>query len=75
MVLRPDVLVGRWIVGGSHILAVPVQFLLHAGSGIEFFLDKGSVSLNYRFFHISNAGIKRPNIGLNSHVFSLGLSF
>lgn len=64
-----------WEDTADRELGGKFQFLLHAGSGIEFFLDKGSVSLNYRFFHLSNGGIKRPNVGLNSHVFSLGLSF
>jgi len=52
-----------------------LEFLLHAGTGLEFFMDKWSYSLNYRFFHISNGGTEDPNIGLNAHVFSLGLQF
>ncbi|MFQ5715964.1 MAG: acyloxyacyl hydrolase [Nitrospinales bacterium] len=52
------------------------QFLIHFGLGLEFFKsDRGSISLNYRYFHISNAGIESPNIGLNTNVFTLGFSF
>lgn len=51
------------------------QFLLHAGAGLEFFTNWGDYSLNYRLFHISNAGIKDPNIGLNAHIISLGFQF
>jgi hypothetical protein len=64
-----------WDSIADRELAGEFQFLLHLGTGIEFFLDQGSVSLNYRFFHISNAGFKRPNVGLNSHVISLGMRF
>lgn len=52
------------------------EFLLHAGAGAEFYKTKhGALSLNYRFFHISNAGIKFPNIGINANVVALGYSF
>jgi hypothetical protein len=77
----PNVLLGagfaytNWKDIASHELGSEFEFLLHAGTGLEFFLDRGSVSLNYRFFHVSNAGIKRPNIGLNAHVLSLGFRF
>ncbi len=51
------------------------EFLLHLGGGVEVFRKTGSYSFNYRFFHVSNAGMQRPNIGLNANVFSLGMSF
>lgn len=51
------------------------QFLLHLGGGIEVFRELGSYSFNYRLFHVSNSGIKKPNIGLNAHIFSLGYRF
>ena len=51
------------------------QFLLHAGAGLEYFKEKGAYSINYRLFHISNSGIKRPNIGLNAHLFTVGMRF
>lgn len=53
------------------------QFLIHFGVGIEFFKidEEKSISINYRFLHISNGGIEKPNIGLNTNMFSLGFSF
>lgn len=57
-------------------IATNFEFLLHAGAGVEFYKTKhGALSLNYRFFHISNAGIKFPNIGINANLFTLGYSF
>ena len=53
-----------------------MQFLLHAGAGIEYFrAGSGSFSINYRYFHLSNAGIDSPNIGLNSGLFTLSFTF
>jgi hypothetical protein len=57
-------------------IATNFEFLLHLGGGVEFYKTKhGALSLNYRFFHISNAGIKFPNIGVNANVVNLGYSF
>ena len=65
----------NWKDVADRELGSEFQFLLHSGAGIEYFLGEGSVSLNYRFFHVSNAGIELPNIGLNAHIFSLGFRF
>jgi hypothetical protein len=76
----PNVLVGAgialtdWDEPASEELGGEFQFLLHGGAGLEFFQDSWSYSLNYRFLHVSNGGIETPNIGLNSHIFSLGLN-
>lgn len=51
------------------------EYLLHIGAGLEFFRKQGSFSINYRLFHVSNSGIEDNNIGLNAHVFTLGISF
>lgn len=51
------------------------EYLLHVGAGLEFFRKEGSYSINYRLFHVSNSGIESVNIGLNAHVFTLGISF
>jgi len=56
-------------------LGSPFEFLLHIGAGLEFFQKEGSFSINYRLFHVSNSGIARPNIGVNAHVFTLGVKF
>ena len=65
----------NWEEQADYELGSEFQFLLHAGAGLEVFRESGSYSFSYRLFHVSNAGIRRPNIGLNSHVFSLGLRF
>lgn len=36
---------------------------------------KSAVTLEYRFSHISNAGIKLPNIGINTSAVSVGYSW
>ena len=59
----------------EYELGSEFQFLLHAGTGIELFRESGTYSLNYRLFHVSNAGFRKPNIGLNAHVFTLGFRF
>ena len=77
----PNILIGagfaytNWKDQAERELGSEFQFLLHGGAGLEFFQKTGSYSINYRFFHVSNAGIQRPNIGLNAHVFNLGIEF
>lgn len=65
----------NWKDIADRELGSEFQFLLHLGAGVEYFQKKGAYSFNYRMFHISNAGMQRPNIGLNAHVFSLGMRF
>ena len=65
----------NWKDQADYELGSEFEFLLHAGAGVEVFRESGSYSLNYRLFHTSNAGIQRPNIGLNAHVISLGFRF
>jgi len=76
----PHILLGGGFSYGDFVdaareLGTKFEFILHAGAGFEYFLKKGSFSLNYRLLHMSNSNIERPNIGLNSHVFTLGFSF
>ena len=77
----PTVLLGagfsmtNWKDVAERELGSEFQFLLHGGAGLEFFKKEGAYSINYRFFHVSNAGIKFPNIGLNAHMFTLGMRF
>ena len=77
----PNVLIGagfsmtNWKDIADRELGSEFQFLLHLGAGIEYFKKEGAYSFNYRLFHVSNAGMQRPNIGLNAHVFSLGMRF
>ncbi len=77
----PNVLIGggfsltNWKDVAVRELGTEFQFLLHAGAGLEFFKKESTYSINYRFFHISNAEIKSPNIGLNAHLITLGMRF
>ena len=77
----PTVLLGtgfsmtNWKDVATRELGSEFQFLLHAGLGLEYFKKKGAYSINYRFFHVSNAAIQFPNIGLNAHLFTLGMRF
>ena len=76
----PNILAGAGFSYGNwndnaYEISTAFEFLLHAGAGIEFYNRTNAWSLNYRLFHVSNSGIKMPNIGLNAHVFSLGMRF
>ncbi len=77
----PNVLLGagfsmtNWKDVAERELGSDFQFLLHAGAGLEYFKNEGAYSINYRLFHVSNAGIQFPNIGLNAHMFTLGMRF
>ena len=50
------------------------QFGDHIGAGLRFG-DKGSFDLGYRYQHLSNAGIKEPNQGINFHQVRLQYHF
>lgn len=77
----PNILLGvgvaytDWKDVSQDRLGGEFQFLLHAGVGIEFFNGAGSRSLNYRFFHVSNASSQSPNTGINAHIFSIEYRF
>jgi lipid A 3-O-deacylase len=52
------------------------NFVLTAGFGISYFLtDQAALNIGYRFHHISNAGTRYPNIGLNASLPFGGFSF
>jgi lipid A 3-O-deacylase len=51
------------------------QFNLQAGVGTHYFLREDlALTLQYRWFHLSNAGLNRPNTGLNTLVVFAGIS-
>ncbi len=61
---------------GTEEISTAFEFILQAGAGIEYFFANGTaLNFNYRFWHLSNSGIKGRNVGTNTHVFSLGYSF
>ena len=51
---------------GDKRLSTSFQFGSHIGAGLRFGA-KGQYDFGYRFQHLSNAGIKRPNPGINFH--------
>jgi lipid A 3-O-deacylase len=52
------------------------NFILTAGGGLSwFFTPQFSFNAGYRFHHISNAGTRYPNLGLNSSLPFGGFSF
>jgi lipid A 3-O-deacylase len=52
------------------------NFILTAGGGLSwFFSSQFSFNVGYRFHHISNAGTRYPNLGLNSSLPFGGFSF
>jgi hypothetical protein len=54
---------------GGHI-----QFLSQGGAGIQRRLDaRRSIVLEYRYFHMSNAGLTKPNHGFNESMLSVGM--
>lgn len=55
----------------NHRLPTALQFGSHAGAGV--FL--GKASLGFSLQHLSNAGIKKPNPGINFYLVTLGYSF
>jgi lipid A 3-O-deacylase len=77
----------RWIpfvqaglgVTGTNIrgpdLSTYFQFNDQFGVGTHYALRRDLLlTLEYRFLHLSNAGIDQPNDGVNSHMISIGMS-
>jgi lipid A 3-O-deacylase len=53
-----------------------LNFILQSGLGLHIFLSPSTaVTGEWRFHHISNAGIHDRNAGINSSLFMLGLTF
>ena len=49
------------------------QFLSQGGAGIQyFFRPQRAFVLEYRYFHMSNAGLEEPNPGFNGSMLSIG---
>ena len=59
---------------GFQQYSTAVQFGSLVGFGLGFG-DNGQYEVAYRFQHISNADIKKPNDGINLHLLRLGYSF
>jgi len=59
---------------GSKRFSTLFQFGDHLAAGYRFG-DKGAFDLGYRFQHLSNADIKKPNNGINFHQIRLQYHF
>ena len=54
------------------------NFTSELGGGIYLFLNKNkttALTVGYRFRHFSNASIKHPNNGVDTHSITAGISF
>jgi lipid A 3-O-deacylase len=52
------------------------NFILEAGPGVLFFVnERTAVTVGYRFQHISNAGLCSNNLGINSSMGIVGVSY
>lgn len=61
---------------GEPDLSTRFEFILQAGGGVHYFLTpKKALTLQYRFLHLSNAGIDSPNLGVNTSLFTIGISW
>ena len=59
---------------GDNDLSTLSQFGSLVGLGVAFG-ERGQYELTYRFTHISNGDIKKPNDGLDLHMLKLGYNF
>lgn len=66
----------NWPLRLPRILATQFNFTLQGGPGLHYFAtDHLAITGQVRFHHISNGGIDSPNIGVNSSVYLLGVSY
>lgn len=57
-------------------LSTKFEFNLQYGIGTHYFLkDNLALTLQYRFIHLSNAGLSSPNLGVNNNTITIGLSW
>jgi len=61
---------------GPPSLGSVFEFNEQFGAGFNYFWrNNRSLTLQYRFIHISNAGISEPNLGVNENMFYAGVSW
>jgi hypothetical protein len=57
-------------------LSTTFEYNLQAGVGAHYFVRKDlAVTAQYRFIHLSNAGLGVPNLGVNTSMFYIGASW
>lgn len=75
---QPYIKIGTGIIYLSNDFieqATHFNFATSIGLGFKFKLKKFSIYTEGRFRHVSNAGIKLPNEGINSRIFLIGIGF
>ncbi|MBF8260540.1 MAG: exported protein of unknown function [candidate division NC10 bacterium] len=66
----------HWNLRLPTILETRFNFTLQAGPGLHYFAtDHLAITGQVRLHHISNADTEKPNIGVNSSVYLLGVSY
>ena len=66
----------HWNLRLPRILATQFNFTLQGGPGLHYFAtDHLAITGQVRLHHISNGGIDSPNVGVNSSVYLLGVSY
>lgn len=61
---------------GHPDLSTTFQFNTQVGLGVRWFLTGNSaLTFQYRYMHISNAGIEQPNHGINTSLFYAGMTW
>jgi len=74
--LKPYIRVGSGVIlvmQESEELSTVFNFASQLAGGISWVLPKMNISLEYRRRHISNAGIKEPNEGIDDSIWALGI--
>jgi lipid A 3-O-deacylase len=67
---------GAWVDGKFTLLGSTVNFTENIGLSFAHGLSPSSaLLLEYRFVHISNAGMAHPNLGVNASTISLGMAW
>ena len=78
-IVRPYLEVGLGLLSGQldfRQTNCDVNYVIGGGPGLLMFLsERAAITAGYRFQHISNAGACDKNLGLNSSLFMVGLSY
>jgi lipid A 3-O-deacylase len=60
---------------GGPSLGGKLQFSPQGGAGVYWFMKRDlALAAQHRFIHYSNASLRSPNVGINQHVFLVGLT-
>ncbi len=77
--IRPYVEVGVGVLGGRldfRQTNCDVNYVIEGGPGLLWFVsERAAVTAGFRFQHISNNGACDKNLGLNSALFTVGISY